>query len=42
MSEKSRLDVLDLERLAKKRIVHQVYLSDGQIVRSTPVSVDAT
>ena len=34
-------DVLELERLAKERIVEQVDLPDGKIVRRAPVRVHA-
>ena len=38
--EQARLDVLLLQRLAQQRIVEQVDLADGQIVRGAPVGVD--
>jgi hypothetical protein len=39
MTEKSRLDVVDRERLAQKRVAHQVDLSDRQIIGGAPVSI---
>jgi hypothetical protein len=39
MAEKPRLDVLPLQRLAEKRIVEEVDLADGEIVRRPPVGV---
>src|SRR6185437_713338 len=41
MSEKARLYMLQFERLAKKRIIVKVNLSDGQIVGSAPVTLDS-
>ena len=38
--EQSRLDVLGAQRLAQQRVVEQVDLADGQVVRGPPVRVD--
>ena len=40
VAEQPRLDVLGLQRLAQQRVVEQVDLPDGEIVRSTPVGID--
>ena len=40
MAKQARLDVLGAQRLAQQRIVHQINLSDGQVVGSAPVGVD--
>ena len=39
VAEKTRLDVLWLQRLAQQRVVEQVDLADGQVVRRAPVGV---
>ena len=39
MSEEPRLDVLNAKRLAEQRVVEQVDLADGQVVRGTPVGI---
>ena len=41
MAEEASLRVLERERLAQERIVEQVNLPDGKIVRRTPVRVHA-
>jgi hypothetical protein len=38
--EQSRLDVLDLQRFAEKWIRVQINLTDGKIVRRTPIGVN--
>ena len=40
MAEQARLDVLRPERLAEQRVVEQVDLSDGEVVRRPPPGVD--
>ncbi|MEY9214610.1 hypothetical protein ABH917_004056 [Thermobifida halotolerans] len=40
VAEQPRLDVLGSERFAQQRVVHQVDLADGQVVRGSPVPVD--
>ena len=40
MSEQTRLDVLDSQRLTKEWIVAKIYLPDGQIVGGAPISVE--
>ena len=40
MAEQARLDVLELERLFQERIVEQVDLADGEIVRRPPPAID--
>ncbi len=40
MAEQSGLDVLRLQRLAQQRVVEQIDLPDGQVVRGAPVGVD--
>jgi hypothetical protein len=40
VSQQSRLDVLDLQRLAEKRIRVQINLTDGKIIGRTPVGVN--
>ncbi len=39
VSEQARLDVLDLQRLAKQRIRVQINLSNGKIVGRAPLGV---
>ncbi len=39
VAEKTGLDVLFGKRLLQERIVHQVDLTDGKIVRRPPVSI---
>jgi hypothetical protein len=41
VAEQPRLDLRELERLVQKRVVEQVDLADGQIVRRPPVRVEA-
>ena len=38
--EQARLDVLGSQRLAQQRVVEQVDLADGEVVRRAPVGVD--
>jgi len=40
VSQQSRLDVLDLQRLAEKRIGIEINLADGKVVGGAPVGVD--
>ncbi len=40
VAEEPRLDVLARERLTQERVVEQVDLADGQVVRRSPVRVD--
>jgi hypothetical protein len=40
VAEEPRLDVLRPERLGEQRVVHEVDLTDGQIVGGSPVGVD--
>src|SRR5207253_3728328 len=40
VAQEARLDVLDRERLAQERLVHEVDLTDGQVVGRTPVAID--
>jgi len=42
MSEKTRLDVFDLDRLFEQRVVEQVDLADRQVVRRAPPRIDQT
>src|SRR5436190_22872322 len=42
MAEQARLDVLGPKRLPKQRIVLQIDLTDGEIVRGAKVRVDAS
>jgi Kef-type K+ transport system membrane component KefB len=39
MTQQSRLDVLALERLSKKRVSEEINLADGEVVRRAPVGV---
>jgi hypothetical protein len=39
--EQPRLDVLERQRLAQQRVVQQVDLPDGQVVRRAPPRVEA-
>ena len=39
VTEQARLDVLELQRLLEERVVHQIDLADGQVVRGPPVGV---
>ena len=41
VAEQPRLDVLDAQRLGQQRIVEQVDLADGEVVRGAPVGVHA-
>ena len=41
VAEEPRLRVLELERLAQQRVVEQVDLADGEVVRGAPVRVHA-
>ena len=41
VAEQARLDVLRRERLAQQRVVEQVDLADGEVVRGAPVRVEA-
>src|SRR5437899_12985206 len=38
--EEPGLDVLGPQRLAEKRVLLEVYLADGEVVRGTPVGVE--
>ena len=40
MPQQSRLHMLQLERLAQQRIVKQLDLPDGEIIRRPPVGID--
>ena len=40
VAEQPRLDVLRPERLAQQRVVLQIDLADGQVVRGPPVGVE--
>ncbi|MFK4560406.1 hypothetical protein ABIF94_001000 [Bradyrhizobium ottawaense] len=40
MAEQARLDVLGPQGLAQQRIVEQVDLPDGEIVRGAPVAIE--
>jgi hypothetical protein len=39
MTQQPRLDVFELERDFQQRIVLQINLADGEVIRSTPVRV---
>ena len=41
VAEQPRLDVLERERLAQQRVVEQVDLPDGEVVRGAPEGVEA-
>jgi hypothetical protein len=41
MPEQPRFDVLERQRLTQERIVEQVDLPDGEVIRRTPPSVKA-
>src|SRR5205085_9862766 len=41
VAEEARLGVLELEGLAEKRIVEQIDLTDGEVVRGPPPGVHA-
>src|SRR5579862_2536681 len=40
VSQQSRLDVLDLKRLAQKRVGVQINLSHGKVICRTPVGIN--
>ena len=42
MSQEPRLDVFGLERLFQERVIAQINLADGQVIRSLPVALHAS
>ncbi|MGY4446679.1 hypothetical protein ACVWZR_001339 [Bradyrhizobium sp. i1.3.1] len=40
MAEQARLDVLRPQRLAQQRIVEQIDLPDGEVVRGAPIAIE--
>ncbi len=40
MAEESRLDVLGLQELAQNRILLEINLADGKVVRGAPMGIE--
>ncbi len=40
VTKQARFDMLRFQRFAEQGIVHEINLTDGQVIGSTPVAVD--